>query len=158
MKRGIFVRFLKTRGQCRFRFIGVLAFKRFNRAVFYFDEINFFWSICGCSPKVCLRVGLVQIVVFRPFNESKIFPNSADIFSRIQGREVTNQIITNAQIAKINFFAFFELIIQILCKRVATLNDKALFKKIYIVGDRVFTQTAFPRKAVIVNLSRARLS
>ena len=109
--------------------------------------------IAGRSPKIHVGEVIAQAVQLDAFHEKEVFPQRAGIMSSPcrHRAEVADDGVSNAVVAEVHFFAFFELIAQISGKGRTNFDNEALLKEPDVIGDRGFIEAGFSGQAVIVH-------
>ena len=109
--------------------------------------------VAGRSPKIHIGKVIPDAMQLDSLHEEKVLPQRTGISTTtdIHWREVPDDCVSNAVIAKVNFFSFFEFVTEISRKRRTNFDDETLFEKFEIVGYCCFVQTGFPCKIVVIH-------
>ena len=91
-------------------------------------------------------------MLFEPLHKKEIFPEMSGIFSASKWTEVINDGITKADVAEINFLAFFNLVIKVSGKRIAAFDDEALFQDVDVTFDSLAVHLELSAKAFVGDL------
>ena len=111
-----------------------LAFVSLHHTVRHFDEIQFMRRTSGRSPEIELCEILACVMQLHAFHE-EVLPQRPGIISRRHGREISDNGVSNAVVAEINFFALLQFVAQITRERTAHLDNEALLKERDVVHD-----------------------